>query len=442
MISQEPTINVGIVEGAREIQGAFEGTFMLPTNTRITGRFSTKMDDGMIVLFDARAAERVRGRKIRAVSLGDSTFVLQNVTIGIKFHWERKEDEKFEGDLVLVLGQDGTITAINEVPLEKYLESVVSSEMSAEAPVELLRAHAITSRSWLVAMLEREQKNFGLPSQRTLRRGDEVIRWYDREDHELFDVCADDHCQRYHGITKIISPAAREAVRSTRGTFLVYEEKICDARYFKACGGRTEDFATAWENTRIPYLTSVSDSETAHPPVRSEEDAERWIRSRPEAFCNTTDKAILRQILPDYDQETKDFFRWRVEYRQQRMAELLLQKSGIDFGTIMNIIPLNRGPSGRIYRLRIEGSARTVVVGKELEIRRWLSKSHLYSAAFIVEAVRDSSGVPEKFIFHGAGWGHGVGLCQIGAAIMAARGRMAGNIVRHYFPGAEVKKLY
>jgi SpoIID/LytB domain protein len=293
-------------------------------------------------------------------------------------------------------------------------------------------------------MLERQKrgKNIGIPAQRSRETESEIVRWYDREDHTSFDVCADDHCQRYQGITKIISAKAKEAIDATRGSFLVHDNGICDARFYKACGGLTELFENAWEETTVPYLQSVSDWQHPYPPVVSEEKAREWILSSPDAYCNTTDGEILRQILPSFDQETTDFFRWKVEYSREELERIVARKSGIDFGTITDLVPLQRGPSGRIIRLKIVGSRKVIVVGKELEVRRWLSNSHLYSSAFVVDAERDQSGIPTRFILHGAGWGHGVGLCQIGAAVMAARGKKAEEIVVHYFPGAHLQRLY
>lgn len=444
MISQEPVIKVGIFEHERRVAGLFHGTFDLQNSTPIEGEFQVGNDAGVLVLFDSRDKEVMRGKELVCRSREGGTFTLRNVTIGIGFHWERKEDQTFEGDLRLLPRDDGTITAVNEIGVEPYLKSVISSEMSAEAPVELLRAHAITSRSWLVAMLERQQKgkNIGVPSQRSFQTESELIRWYDREDHTLFDVCADDHCQRYQGISKIISAAANDAVEATRGSFLVSHHEICDARFYKACGGLTELFENAWEDTPVPYLGTISDAPIHYPPLKTEEEARRWILSSPGAYCNTTDGKVLRQILPSFDQETTDFFRWKVEYVREELERLIGTKSGIDFGTLMDLVPVQRGPSGRLVKLKIVGSAKTLTVGKELEIRRWLSKSHLYSSAFVVDAERDAEGVPVRFVLHGAGWGHGVGLCQIGAAVMAAQGKRADEIVRHYFPGAELEKLY
>jgi SpoIID/LytB domain protein len=367
-----------------------------------------------------------------------STFSLFNVTIGNRFHWERTEDQTFRGDLILCLRKEGTIVAINEIPLEDYLTSVISSEMSAAAPKEFLKAHAISARSWLLAALRRREKTeeTSIPAGEITQKKGEVIHWYDREDHDLFDVCADDHCQRYQGIMKIVSEQAEEAVRETHGMVITYQDEICDARYSKACGGLTEDFETAWDNKRVPYLGSISDSSVPHRPIRTEEEASRWILSAPEAYCHTKDERLLEKILPDFDRETKTFFRWTIEYSREELEEILREKSGFDFGTLQEIVPLRRGPSGRISRLKIVGSKRSMVVGKELEIRRWLSRSHLYSSAFVVTVEAD------RFTLHGAGWGHGVGLCQIGAAVMATRGFSAEEILRHYFRGVEIQKIY
>ncbi|MGE5314981.1 MAG: SpoIID/LytB domain-containing protein [Acidobacteriota bacterium] len=445
MISQEPVIKVGIFEQYKDVRGELAGKFSIDHNIIVNGEFHATVDNGEVVMYGGKGIELLRAREIRCIPSGeDCTFVLHDVVIGINFHWERKEDQKFEGGLTLLAREDGTITAINEIAVEKYLTSVISSEMSATAPIELLKAHAITSRSWLVAMLEQKKRisNLGIPSQRTRQTEEELTRWYDREDHDVYDVCADDHCQRYQGISKIISASAREAVEATRGQFLVYENEICDARFYKACGGMTELFENAWADTPVPYLTTISDAPNAYEPVKTEEDAKRWLSVSPDAYCNTTDGDILRQVLPSFDQETTDFYRWTVRYTREELEALIAKKSGIDFGTLMNLVPVERGPSGRIFRLRIEGTKRTLVVGKELEIRRWLSKSHLYSSAFIVEAERDEHGVPLSFTLRGGGWGHGVGLCQIGAAVMAVKGFASEAIVKHYFRHAELKKVY
>jgi stage II sporulation protein D len=445
MLTHEPTLSVGILEGYADLRGHLDGTYVLNDGKRVDGPFTcTAGDNALHITFSSGETVPDLPDVTFSPVAPDASFLLHDVTIGVKFHWERKEQQRFRGGLRIVLRPGKGLTAINTVPLEEYLASVISSEMSASAPAELLRAHAITSRSWLVAMLERGRlvQAPQQPVEPITSGTTEVIRWYSREDHDMFDVCADDHCQRYQGITKIISTAAAEAIASTRGVFLVHDNTVCDARYYKACGGLTDNFPNSWEETDIPYLRSIADAPVQHPPIRSEGEMERWVLSSPEAYCNTRDPAILRQILPSFDQETTDFFRWHVSYTREELEELLRKKAGVDVGTLMDLVPLQRGPSGRLVRLRIVGTQRTLTVGKDLEIRRWLSPSHLYSSAFIVRTERRDDGVPLRFTLYGAGWGHGVGLCQIGAAVMAVRGFAAEDIVRHYFRGAELRKVY
>ena len=459
----QPKITVGIMDRQTKVFGRLDGNFRGDGLGPVSGRFSAKATAGMIALTDRAQREIVRSPSIRLTALKDSTrstapyhaskegeekrgswqaFTLFNVTIGNRFHWERTEDQTFQGDLILRPRKDGTIAAINEIPLEDYLKSVISSEMSGAAPMEFLKAHAILSRSWLLVALGRRKKTkeTSIPPEKIT--DEEVIRWYDREDHDLFDVCADDHCQRYQGIMKIVSEQAEKAVRETRGMVITYQDEICDARYSKACGGITEDFDTAWDDKRVPYLESISDASVPHRPIGTEEEASHWILSDPEAYCHTKDERLLEKILPDFDRETKGFFRWTIEYSRGELEEILREKSGFDFGTLQEIVPLRRGPSGRISRLKIVGSKISMVVGKELEIRRWLSRSHLYSSAFLVAVKYNPHGQAERFTLHGAGWGHGVGLCQIGAAVMATRGFSAEEILRHYFLGVEMKKIY
>jgi len=443
-MKHQPNINVGIMDRKTEVFGCLNGNFYGDRFGPISGRFSVKAMAGKIALFDEALREICRSPLIRLTAQKDSTFTLFNVTIGNHFHWERKEDQTFQGDLILALREDGTIAVINEILLEGYLTSVISSEMNAEAPMVFLKAHAILSRSWLLAGLGRKgkTKETSITKKKITEKIGQVTRWYDREDHDLFDVCADDHCQRYQGITKIASKQAEEAVRETRGRVVTYQDEICDARYSKACGGFTEEFDTAWDNKRVPYLRNISDASVPHQSIKTEEEAQRWILSDPEAYCNTKDEGLLKKILPGFDRETKNFFRWTIEYSREELEEIIREKSGFDFGTLKEIVPLQRGSSGRISRLKIVGSKRNMVVGKELEIRRWLSRSHLYSSAFVVVTKCNSNGVVEQFIFKGAGWGHGVGLCQIGAAVMANRGFSAEKILRHYFWGVEIKKMY
>jgi stage II sporulation protein D len=435
-VNNQLKITVGIMDRQTEATGRLDGSFQVAGIGPVSGGFSAKAEVGMIVLTDEVHREICRSPSIRLTADEASLFTVFNITIGNRFHWEKKEDQTFQGDLILNLRKNGTIAVINEIHVEDYLTSVISSEMNATAPIEFLKAHAILSRSWLLAGLDRKKKTkeTTVPAEKTSK--DEVIRWYDREDHDLFDVCADDHCQRYQGIKKILSEQAKEAVRETHGMVIAYQDEICDARYSKACGGLTEEFATVWNNKQVSYLVGVPDASISHRLIRTEEEARRWILSNPEAFCNTKDERLLEKILPDFDRETKNFFRWRVEYSREELKEILREKSGFDFGTLRELVPLSRGPSGRISRLKIVGSKRSMVVGKELEIRRWLSRSHLYSSAFVVTLEGD------RVILHGAGWGHGVGLCQIGAAVMACRGFSAEEILKHYYRGVEVKKIY
>jgi stage II sporulation protein D len=352
-------------------------------------------------------------------------FALADITIGRGFHWQRKERQIFRGVLRL-LRRDRGLTVINDVPIEDYVTSVISSEMSATCPFELLKAHAVISRSWLWF----SKANRSCSPQVTNGQHDphEIIRWYSREKHADFDVCADDHCQRYQGLTKVSSPYVSEAVSATAGLLLRYEGAICDARFSKCCGGITERYSTAWEDKEVPYLCSVVDG----PMDYVADSAEMWIRSRPAAYCDTQDAELLARVLPTFDQETRDFFRWKIEYSSEELAKLVSSKLGLDLGPIHDLVPLARGPSGRIYRLKIVGERDYVIIGKELEIRRCLSPTHLYSSAFVVDRKSD------WFILRGAGWGHGVGLCQIGAAAMAAAGRNYIEILQHYYPGTSV----
>ena len=375
----------------------------------------------------------------------DSSFSLYDVTIGINFHWERQETQSFIGTLKLVV-YEGKITAINILPAEDYLTSVISSEMNATSSLEFLKAHAVVSRSWLLAQIEKRKAM-------SKKQGDffsfvktdtEYIRWYDREDHTIFDVCADDHCQRYQGITKATNQSVAEAVKATRGQVMMYKNSICDARFSKCCGGITEEFDTCWENKKYPYLTAVRDdkNDAAMPDLTIEEEADKWIRSTPDGFCNTHDKHILSQILNNYDQETTNFYRWKVRYTQEEIAELIRTNTKCDYGQIIDLIPVERGKSGRISKLKIVGTLKTLIIGKELEIRRTLSDTHLFSSAFVVDKGPQQDDAPAWFELTGAGWGHGVGLCQIGAAVMGEKGYNYNDILLHYYKDADIRKLY
>ena len=373
-------------------------------------------------------------------------FELKDVTIGVNFHWERKENQKFRGALSLIVEND-RVTAINVLSVEEYLLSVISSEMSATASLELLKAHAVISRSWLLAQIE---KNKNIIKENTHycachQDENELVKWYDREDHVNFDVCADDHCQRYQGITRASTQTVREAIKATWGQVLTYDGKLCDARFSKCCGGVYEEFENCWEPVHYPYLVARRDSEHPldFPDLTVEENAKEWILSSPQAFCNTTDAEILSQVLNNYDQETADFYRWKVEYSQEELSALIKNRSGIDYGEILDLVSVERGKSGRLVRMKIVGTKKQLTIGKELEIRRTLSPSHLYSSAFIVDKQDvNAAGVPQKFVLTGAGWGHGVGLCQIGAAVMGAKGYNYKEILLHYFIDANISTLY
>lgn len=429
----QPTIQVGILKQT-EIKFILRGEFVVNGGTEIvSGEGSVALSDGQILYNGLRYDSLLFSSADE-----ESSFDLVDVVIGIHFHWERKETQRFKGALKFIL-LDGELQAINIVPTEDYLTSVISSEMSATSSLELLKAHAVISRSWLLNKLEDrlEEKH----SDAMVITDEKIIRWYDHQDHTHFDVCADDHCQRYQGITKASTQAVREAIKATFGEVLTYDGKICDARFYKACGGATELFENCWEEVHHPYLLPVADAANLTlPDLTQEAEARKWILSAPTAYCNTTDRLVLSQVLNNYDQETSDFYRWRVAYSQKELSELIGEKMGIDFGEIVDLIPLKRGASARIIELKVVGTKRTVVIGKELEIRKALSKSHLYSSAFVVDKEENDGSV--RFVLRGAGWGHGVGLCQIGAAVMASQGIGYQTILSHYYPHSELTKRY
>jgi SpoIID/LytB domain protein len=409
------------------------------------GSYRARVGEGRVEIVDSAGQSVAIALRFRLKPTNSSSsFVVRDVTIGIDFHWQRKQDQEFQGALNLRLDSDGRLAVVNQIPVEAYLTSVISSEMSADAHPELLKAHSIISRSWLLAQMKPWKKERHSHSSLVQRFGAEqqLIRWYGQENHEDFDVCADDHCQRYQGVTKVTSPKVREAIRATFSQVLVYDGELCDARYSKSCGGMTESFDAAWEDERMPYLAVSYDGENFPPgfdlPLSDEANAERWIRNSPPAFCNTNDKTMLSKILPDFDQETTDFYRWRVTIAPDELQELLRRKLGVDFGAIRKLEPVERGASGRIVRLRIVGEREQMIIGKELEIRRALSPSHLYSSAFVVESDKSN----KAFTLIGAGWGHGVGLCQIGAALMAERGHDFRRILEHYYRGAQLSGIY
>lgn len=437
---KEPEISVGIVN-AQEIHFTLNGNFFAKGET-VYGEQVVCFNEGGILWNNNLYRELTFTPQDE-----QNSFSLYDVTIGINFHWERQETQVFLGTLKFVVHED-KITAINQLPVEDYLTSVISSEMSATSSLELLKAHAVVSRSWLFAQIEKRKamNNTGNEFFPFVKTKDEYIRWYDREDHTIFDVCADDHCQRYQGITKASNATVAEAVRATRGQLLMYDNKVCDARFSKCCGGATEEFGYCWEDKSYPYLTAIRDAEEEEhrvlPDLTLEKEAQHWIRKAPKSFCDTHDAKILSQILNNYDQETTDFFRWHVRYSQQELAELIRTKTKTDYGEIIDLIPIERGKSGRICKLKIVGTLKTLTIGKELEIRRTLSDTHLFSSAFIVDKGELIDGIPQWFFISGAGWGHGVGLCQIGAAVMGEKGYKYDEILLHYYKAADIRRFY
>ncbi|HSL90786.1 MAG TPA: SpoIID/LytB domain-containing protein [Ignavibacteriaceae bacterium] len=446
---KEPLISVGILTDKKikiELYGEFN---VYGFNKTFSGMFTAeaKENNSIFLIGDNAKIEVINEIVFEPGEPVSESFLIRDVTIGVKFHWERKEKQRFTHTLKLV-ADNGRITAINVIPIEKYLTSVISSEMSAKCSLEMLKATAVVSRSWMLAQIEKSRalKEEKVKYQSTFQNENELIKWYDREDHKLFDVCADDHCQRYQGVTKVTTAVAKRAVEETAGIVLLSENKILDARFSKSCGGISESFENVWEPVKHKSLTSIFDYKYDFDNYKTdfslEENAVKWIKGNPPAFCNTNDEKILNQILLDYDRETKDFYRWKVEYTQQEISELLKEKTGIEFGSIIDLIPLERGLSSRLVKLKIVGTKKSLILGKELEIRRVLSKTHLYSSAIVTEKSELADNIPGKFIIYGAGWGHGVGLCQIGAAVMAEQGYQFDEIAIHYFKDAQLKKIY
>jgi SpoIID/LytB domain protein len=443
----EPWLNVGILTDNKikfELYGDFS---TVPYAKTLSGVFSAELVNNKIVCkgtdIKLEADEEIIFEPSDPVS---ESFLIRDVIIGVKFHWERKEKQRFNYFLKIIKNGD-QLTAINYLPVESYLTSVISSEMSARCSINLLRSQAVVARSWLLAQLQnKEKEKVKDPSLKPVITDEERITWYDREAHTLFDVCADDHCQRFQGVSKVTTETAFNAIKDTRGIVLVSGDEICDTRYSKSCGGISESYENVWEPVKFNYLQPVVDykyePENLNLDLTKEENAVKWIKANPPAFCNTSDPKILNQILLDYDQETKDFYRWKVEYSQTELSNLIKEKLDMDFGEIVDLIPVERGYSARLINLKIVGTKKSLIIGKELEIRRVLSPSHLYSSAFYVEKENLKDGIPQKFILRGAGWGHGVGLCQIGAAVMAEQGYQFDEILIHYFPNAKIKRIY
>ena len=433
-----PVVRVGIFT-RKEFEFTLKGEFRNKRSHQIfhAGSYKVSVSSDTIL---------INGRYLDEIHLipqdSESSFVLHKVTIGVDFHWQRNEDQEFDGELQ-ILKVDQQLISINILPIDDYLNSVISSEMSATSYMELLKAHTIISRSWLLAQIDKNEaiQRDDHKYQSTVQTKDELIKWYDREDHDHFDVCADDHCQRYQGVTRVTTPFVKQAVEETKGLVLIYQGKICDARFSKCCGGVTELFENCWEPVNHPYLQSFRDADHSgieFPDLTIEKKAKEWILSSPDSFCNTNNASVLKEVLNTYDQETNQFFRWNITYSQKEISELVHKKTGIDFGIITDFKPLERGASGRIIRLKIVGAKKVMVIGKELEIRKALSPTHLYSSAFTVEF----NEAERRFDFIGAGWGHGVGLCQIGAAVMGSKGYSFDAILNHYFRGATIEKRY
>ncbi|MCX8056334.1 MAG: SpoIID/LytB domain-containing protein [Ignavibacteria bacterium] len=447
---KQPIIKVGIIQNQDSITFNIFGEFILNNKLKIKDRKLTAIPNGKkiflkendTIIYSDETLNFVPVKNNYNIEDAKYRFEIENVMIGIDFHWEQKERESFEGNF-LIINKNNMLTLINEIEVERYLQSVIASEMNSESPFEYLKAHSIVSRSWLLAQLENRKKNY-LKEQKFQITDTEKIIWHDKTEHEDFDVCADDHCQRYQGLTRLKGNAALLAVRETFGMVLTYNQKICDTRYSKCCGGITEEFQNVWQDTYYPYLKSIRDSRNSNEKKpESENEFENFIKSNPDAYCNTTDENLLKKVLNEFDLITKDFYRWKIEIKQLALKTLFEIKLGIDFGEIKELIPLERGKSGRIKKLKIVGTKKEFTIGKELEIRRALSEKHLYSSAFVIEPVfKEGSDIPCKFILHGAGWGHGVGFCQIGGAVMASEGKKFDEILKHYFPDADLVKIY
>jgi SpoIID/LytB domain protein len=445
-IESEPQIRVGLISGASEARLTLHGDYSLADGAVVKQEDYTAVAEAGAVRLSGGASSQAREIELVPLDFNSSSIVVHGVTIGVDFHWQRKESQRFQGSIKLI-NREGKLIVINELPLESYLISVISSEMSASCPAELLRAHAIVSRSWLLAQLTASPDQKPVSSAASKGSDRERIKWYDRESHSDFDVCADDHCQRYQGISKAFSNEAFDAIADTRGQALMWGDEICDARYSKSCGGMTEVFRAAWEEKQVAYLPSIYDGAQFpsgyNLPLSDEANATKWIMTSPAAYCNAADAGLLSRILPGFDQETADFYRWEVVYSSDELREILRERLGIDFGNFITLEPVERGQSGRLVRLRIRGDKDDLIIGKELEIRRALSRSHLYSSAFVVRSEpHPVLGFPQRYRLIGAGWGHGVGLCQIGAAVMADRGHAHSAILDHYFRGACLSRLY
>ncbi len=444
-----PKVEVGILISDK-IEFILEGNYNATLSDSIfSGNLQITSKDGQIILKQDEKSYHFDNDEIIFIpaNFDKNACKVKDVVIGIGFHWEQKEVQKFQGDIKLMI-INGKIQLINILPIENYLYSVISSEMRGDSSLELLKSHAVISRSWLLAQIEKQNQleKDNQTYQLIHEKKDEYIRWYDREDHHHFHVCADDHCQRYQGTTRAHNNNVIKAIKATKGLVLMYKDQISDARFSKCCGGYTEKFENCWEEVDHPYLQSFPDLDKKNVKetldLKVETVAEEFINSNPDAFCNTTDEKILSQVLNDYDHSASDFYRWEISYTQEEITKLINTRSEFDFGNIIDLIPVERGNSSRLIKLKIVGSKLTKTIGKELEIRRILSDSHLYSSAFTIKKEDIVKGIPQKFNLHGAGWGHGVGLCQIGAAVMGEKNYSYKEILMHYFRGANLTELY
>lgn len=449
-MAREPKISVGVMAARERIEFHLLTSFGVNSKGTLSpGHYRARLDRGRVSLLTHEGRLITRDRLIRLLPrrFQESRLLLRQIPIGRGFHWEERQDLTLQGEFQIQCSKGKELQVISWLPLEMYLSSVIGSEMSGTAPLEFLKAHAVISRSWAMRIMEGKGSVSLSPSSTAGSTEDTILRWTGTEIHQGFDVCADDHCQRYRGFLEETARNTESAVRETRGEILTYKDEICDTRYSKCCGGMTENFSTAWADQNVPYLRGLHDNDRPSPgfsfPLSEEKNAEAWITGSPEAFCKTRNREILETVLSPLDRRTSDFYRWETSHSQDEICGIVTQKTGRPIGWIRDLFALERGASGRISRLRIVGTARTLTVGKELEIRRILSPTHLYSSALVIKKEGgEREGIPSAFRLTGAGWGHGVGLCQIGAAVMATHGRTYREILRHYFPNTNLSRRY
>jgi SpoIID/LytB domain protein len=338
-----------------------------------------------------------------------------DVPVGTGYHWEQKEDRTYPETMIFLLDVNGKLAAVNAVPVETYLEGVVPSEMHPNFPEEALKAQAVAARSKALA-------NLGLV-----------------HSADPFDFCSDVHCQVYGGLSKTAASANR-AVKKTAGLVLWEGGKIIDAVYGGVCGGHTEDVDKAWRTAPKRHLQGIADGPRQlkrYEPLDDESNVRSWIQDSPPSYCNT-----LTGSLPDALNYTKKYFRWEVTLPQDELRSQIERRLGRNLGAVRDLIPISRGVSGRITKLKIVGTNGEQIVEGELNVRKCLSSTTLWSSCFIVERKDGGSAPPESFTLRGAGWGHGIGMCQTGAAIMALKGYGFDRILKHYYKNVRIKKLY